>query len=49
MTKMTRCAVALIITIGYVAMIMTGRVSVDSYTPIVMYVVKKLMDTIKGE
>ena len=47
--RTTRCAIALIIVVGYVSLIMTGRVSVDSYAPIAMYVIKKFMDTMKGE
>ena len=49
MTKTIRCAIALIIVISYCAMVTTGKISVDSFAPIMMYVVKKFMDNMKGE
>ena len=49
MTKTTRNAIALIICVTYCGLVANGIVSADSFAPIMMYVVKKFMDSLKEE
>ena len=49
MTKTIRCAIALIITITYCGLAVTGHIGVEGISAIAMYVVKKFMDSLKEE
>jgi len=49
MTKMIRCAIALIIVFTYCGLCAAGRIGVEGFGPIMMYVVKKFMDSLKEE